>query len=164
MGALDPQAGGELPTEAASSRRNCSALGGGAKSLGRVPIAYGIRNNRINFWHPEMFGIATRALIVNLSAGTLDPQAGCELATEAAGPRPDCSALGGGAKSVAWWPTAYGFRNSRFNFQHPEIFRTESSRLDCELIGGGARSAGWWRITYGSCEPEVRLLSFRCGR
>ena len=53
---------------------------------------------------------------MNLSVGALDPQAGGELATEAASPRPDCSALGGGAKSVEWWPTAYGIRNNRINF------------------------------------------------
>ena len=65
---------------------------------------------------PRNLEFRTRAQIVSLSVGALDPQAGGELPTEAASPRPDCSALGGGAKSAEWWPTAYGILNNRVNF------------------------------------------------
>ena len=89
VGALDPQAGGELPTEAARPRPDCSALCGGAKSVGWWPIAYGIRNNRINFEHPEIFGIQNSSPDCEFIGGALDPQVGGELITEAASPRPD---------------------------------------------------------------------------
>ena len=127
VGALNPQGGGQLPTESEI-----------------VEVSSGT---------PKYLELRIRAQIVSLSVGALDPQAGGELATEAASPRPDCSGLGGGAKSVGWGRNSYEIRKNGINYQH-----------DCEFIGAGARSAGWWRISYGSCEPEARLLSSRWGR
>ena len=76
VGALNPQGGGQLPTESEIVDLISST--------------------------PKYFELRARAQIASSSAGALDPQAGGELLTEAASSRPDCSALGGGAKSVGW--------------------------------------------------------------